>query len=109
MGLTPTTWGVEQYTITINLYAATTDLNMVTERVGIASQFLQNAYVNGEQAARSLDELAATRCSAPISAATRGCVRRSRAPARRSPLTTCAASRPYSSMACSSPSAAARR
>jgi hypothetical protein len=26
--------------------------------VGIASQFLQNAYVNGEQAARSLDELA---------------------------------------------------
>ncbi len=57
-GLTPTGWGVEQYTITINHYAATTDLNMVTSRVGIASQFLQNAYVNGEQAARSLDELA---------------------------------------------------
>jgi hypothetical protein len=57
-GLTPTTWGVEQYTISINLYAATTDLNVVTQRVGIASQFLQNAYVNGEQAARSLDELA---------------------------------------------------
>jgi hypothetical protein len=56
-GLTPSSWGVEQYTITINLYAATTDLNVVTERVGIASQFLQNAYVNGEQAARSLDEL----------------------------------------------------
>jgi hypothetical protein len=57
-GLTPTTWGVEQYTITINHYAATTDLNMVTSRVGIASQFLENAYVNGEQAARSLDEIA---------------------------------------------------
>jgi hypothetical protein len=57
-GLTPTNWGVEQYTITVNHYAATTDLNMVTSRVGIASQFLQNAYVNGEQAARSLDELA---------------------------------------------------
>lgn len=57
-GLTPTNWGVEQYTISINHYAATTDLNMVTSRVGIASQFLQNAYVNGEQAARSLDELA---------------------------------------------------
>jgi hypothetical protein len=56
-GLTPTAWGVEQYTVTINLYAATTDLNVVTERVGIASQFLHNAYVNGEQAARSLDEL----------------------------------------------------
>lgn len=57
-GLTPTGWGVEQYTLSINHYAATTDLNMVTNRVGIASQFLQNAYVNGEQAARSLDELA---------------------------------------------------
>jgi len=57
-GLTPGNWGVEQYTITINHYAATADLNMVTARVGIASQFLQNAYTNGEQAARSLDELA---------------------------------------------------
>jgi hypothetical protein len=57
-GLTPSYWSVEQYTITINHYAATTDLNVVTSRVGIASQFLQNAYVNGEQAARSLDELA---------------------------------------------------
>src|ERR1700759_57041 len=57
-GLMPGTWGVEQYTLSINHYAATTDLNMVTSRVGIASQFLQNAYVNGEQAARSLDELA---------------------------------------------------
>lgn len=57
-GLTSTGWGVEQYTISINHYAATVDLNMVTSRVGIASQFLQNAYVNGEQAARSLDEIA---------------------------------------------------
>ena len=51
-GLTPQGWGVEQYTITINHYAATTDLNMVTSRVGIVGQFLQNAYANGEQAAR---------------------------------------------------------
>ena len=57
-GLTSTNWGVEQYTITLNFYAATQDLNMVTSRVGIASQFLQNAATNGEQAARSLDELA---------------------------------------------------
>ena len=42
----------------MNHYAATTDLNVVTSRVGIASVFLRNAYVNGEQAARSLDELA---------------------------------------------------
>ena len=57
-GLSPTTWGVEQYTITINHYASTSDLNMVTSRVGIQGQFLLNAYTNGEQAARSLDELA---------------------------------------------------
>lgn len=57
-GLTPGSWGIEQYTLTLNFYAATADLNMVTSRVGIASQFLQNAYTNGEQAARSLDELA---------------------------------------------------
>lgn len=57
-GLVPTGWGVEQYTLSINHYASTTDLNMVTSRVGIDNQFLQNAKVNGEQAARSLDELA---------------------------------------------------
>ena len=57
-GLTPASFGVEQYTITLNFYAATADLNMVTSRVGIASQFLLNAAINGEQAARSLDELA---------------------------------------------------
>jgi hypothetical protein len=57
-GLTPASFGVEQYTITLNFYAATADLNIVTSRVGIASQFLLNAAINGEQAARSLDELA---------------------------------------------------
>jgi len=57
-GLTPASFAVEQYTITLNFYAATADLNMVTSRVGIASQFLLNAAINGEQAARSLDELA---------------------------------------------------
>lgn len=64
-GLTPQGWGVEQFTITINHYAATTDLNMVTSRVGIAGQFLQNAAINGEQAARSLDELARNALFAP--------------------------------------------
>ena len=65
-GLTPSTWGVEQYTITINHYASTTDLNMVTSSVGIASQFLQNAYTNGEQAARSLDETRPQRLLQPL-------------------------------------------
>ena len=64
-GLTPTGWGIEQYTLMINHYAATTDLNMVTSRVGIASQFLTNAAINGEQAARSLDELARNALFAP--------------------------------------------
>ena len=64
-GLTPTTWGVEQYTISINHYASTTDLNMVTSRVGISGQFLQNAFTNGDQAARSLDELARNALFAP--------------------------------------------
>jgi hypothetical protein len=64
-GLTSTSWGIEQYTITLNFYAATQDLNMVTSRVGIASQFLQNAATNGEQAARSLDELARNALFAP--------------------------------------------
>jgi hypothetical protein len=56
--LSPGSFGVEQFTISLDHYAATTDLNMVTSRVGIASQFLQNAAINGEQAARSLDTLA---------------------------------------------------
>ena len=64
-GLTPTNWGVEQYTISINHYAATTDLNMVTSRVGIVGQFMQNARTNGEQAARSLDEIARNALFAP--------------------------------------------
>ena len=64
-GLTSSNWGVEQYTISLNFYAATQDLNMVTSRVGIASQFLQNAATNGEQAARSLDELARNALFAP--------------------------------------------
>ncbi len=57
-GLSPTGWTVEQYQLAINMYGDSIDLNMVTSRVGIASQFLQNAKVNGEQAMRTLDTLA---------------------------------------------------
>ena len=64
-GLTPSNAGVEQYTITLNHYADSIDLNMVTSRVGIATQFLLNAKINGEQAARSLDELARAALFAP--------------------------------------------
>ena len=57
-GLTVTNEGVEQFTLSINQYAASTDLNMVTSRVGIVSQFLLNASINGEQAGRSIDDIA---------------------------------------------------
>lgn len=57
-GLTASGWTVEQYQLAINMYGDSIDLNMVTSRVGIASQFLQNAKVNGEQAMRTMDVLA---------------------------------------------------
>ncbi|GAB3249162.1 hypothetical protein [Chitinimonas naiadis] len=57
-GLTPTPFTVEQYTLTINQYADTIDLNIVTSQVGIANQFLANAKTNGVQAKQSLDRLA---------------------------------------------------
>ena len=57
-GLTPQNYGVEQYTLGVNQYAANQQLNVVTSRVAIASLFLQNAKALGEQAARSVDTLA---------------------------------------------------
>ena len=57
-GLTPSTFSIEQYTLGLNMYGDTMDLNMVTERVGIANQFLVNAKVSGIQAGQSLDRLA---------------------------------------------------
>ena len=57
-GLTPTTWTVEQYVLGISMYGDTLDLNMVTQGVGIESQFLHNSYTNGVQAAQSVDRIA---------------------------------------------------
>ena len=57
-GLSPTSWTIEQYTLSIYQYGDTIDLNMVAEGVGIASQFLANAKTNGLQAMQSLDRLA---------------------------------------------------
>lgn len=57
-GLTPSGWTIEQYTMALNMYGDTQDLNMVTSKVAIASQFLKNAQVNGVQAMQSLDRLA---------------------------------------------------
>jgi hypothetical protein len=57
-GLSPSTWTVEQYALSIAMYGDSIDLNTVTNRVGIVEQFLQNAKTNGIQAAQSLDRLA---------------------------------------------------
>ena len=57
-GLTPSGWTVEQYTMALNMYGDTMDLNMVTSKVGIASQFQANAQTNGVQAMQSLDRMA---------------------------------------------------
>ena len=57
-GLSPSSWSIEQYTLSIYQYGDTIDLNMVAEGVGIASQFLANAKTNGIQAMQSLDRLA---------------------------------------------------
>nr|WP_294915936.1 DUF4043 domain-containing protein [uncultured Neokomagataea sp.] len=57
-GMSPSGWSIEQYTLGINQYGDTIDLNMVTSGVGIASQFLANANTNGIQAMQSLDRLA---------------------------------------------------
>ncbi|GBQ57786.1 DUF4043 domain-containing protein [Komagataeibacter swingsii] len=57
-GMTPAEWSVEQYTLTINQYGNTMDLNQVTEGVGIANQFLANASRLGINARQTLDRLA---------------------------------------------------
>ena len=57
-GLSPSSWSVEQYVLSINQYGDTIDLNMITDGVGIASQFLANARTNGVQAMQSLDRIA---------------------------------------------------
>ncbi|MDE2473002.1 MAG: hypothetical protein KGL35_30900, partial [Bradyrhizobium sp.] len=48
-GLTPQNWSVEQYTLSINQYAANQQLNVVTSRVAIDDIFLRNAETLGEQ------------------------------------------------------------
>lgn len=57
-GITPSAFTVEQYTLGINQYGDSIDLNIVTSQVGIANQFLKNAQVNGIQARQSLDRIA---------------------------------------------------
>ena len=57
-GLTPDVQAMEQYTVSIARYAKTVNLDIVGEQVGISNQFVQNGIALGENAARSLDDLA---------------------------------------------------
>lgn len=58
-GMAVENWLVEQFTMTLNMYGKPMDLNLFTQRVGIADQFLQNAKKLGVQAGQTIDRLAA--------------------------------------------------
>jgi hypothetical protein len=57
-GLTPSDWTIEQYTMGLNMYGDTIDLNVVTDRVNLATRFLANARTNGVQASQTRDRIA---------------------------------------------------
>ncbi len=57
-GMSPVNYAVEQYVMSINQYGLPLDLNIVSDRVALASRFLLNASRLGESARRSLDTLA---------------------------------------------------
>ena len=60
-GLSPSTFSIEQFKLSLNMYGDTIDLNTVTNRVGIVEQFKHNVKVNALQAGGSLDRLARNR------------------------------------------------
>lgn len=57
-GLTPGSYSVEQYILSVNQFAFNLMLNVATSQVAIDSLFLRNAFNLGEQALRSVDTLA---------------------------------------------------
>lgn len=57
-GITPTEWGAEQFTVTLNQYGDGINLNCVSDRIGIANRFSHNISVNKRQALTTLDRLA---------------------------------------------------
>ena len=57
-GITPSSQTIEQYTLGIDQYGDSIDLNIVTSQVGIANQFLKNGFTNGQQSMQSLDRIA---------------------------------------------------
>jgi N4-gp56 family major capsid protein len=57
-GITPDSWALEQFTMSINQYQKGMDLNVVTQKVGLKEQFVKNSAALGYNAAQSLDDLA---------------------------------------------------
>lgn len=57
-GMTPSSYTVEQYTLSLNQYGDTIDLNIINNKVGLANQAIQNSKANAIQAAQSLDRIA---------------------------------------------------
>lgn len=56
-GLSPSTFSVEQYTMTIDQYGDAADLNEVTSRVAIVPLFMRTQRTNAIQAGQSIDRL----------------------------------------------------
>ncbi len=56
--LSPDSYQIEQYTITLNQYAGTQDVNTMQELAGIADQVIAAARNNGVSAAQTLERLA---------------------------------------------------
>lgn len=57
-GITKKQFPIEQYSLSVDQYGDGTDLNFVKSRVAIASVYTRNAKALGEQARRTIDELA---------------------------------------------------
>jgi hypothetical protein len=57
-GLTARNFSVEQYVLGVQQYADMMMLNIVTSQVAIVPMFMQNVEAQGEQAARTVDQLA---------------------------------------------------
>lgn len=56
--LTPQSFAIEQYTLTLANYAASADVNLLQELAGIADQLVSYSRNNGVQAAQTLERLA---------------------------------------------------
>ena len=57
-GLTPVQWAVEQFTLSLSVYANTMDLDIFQQHIGIVERFTVNAVALAEMARKQRDRLA---------------------------------------------------